>query len=230
MTLLSNILQVVRSVPQVIKYLPPEYKTYEYFLARVEGLVRGVYSGNVGGDFVDILASLIRGQVADAYSQAWADEGYDPPLPDYLNASMEAFITAQTNFDWIYQYYTDIIDARVDKTPIAPLLSRAGMWAGQWDTAYREALLAIQLESGGNFEWQKGQTEKGCSTCAALDGFVMTAKEWQALDLHPRGYPNSKLECEGGGPANNCDCTLSPTDKRRSPNAYGRIEAILMGI
>ena len=218
MTLLSNILQVVRSVPQVIKYLPPEYKTYEYFLARVEGLVRGVYGGNVGGDFVDILANLIRGQIADAYGQAWQDEGYDPPIPDYLNASMEAFITAQTNFDWIYQYYRDVVDARVDGTPIDPLLSRASMWANQWNAAYSQAMLDIRKEEGGNLVWQLGEAEH-CSTCLALDGIVASAKEWDTSGWKPQ---SRDLECNGY----NCACSLQPTDKRRSRGAADRLAAV----
>jgi hypothetical protein len=51
----------------------------------------------------------------------------------------------------------------------------------------------------------------------------MSAREWQELDVHPRGYPNPGLECQGGGPANHCDCTLEPTDGRRSPKAYNTV-------
>lgn len=218
MTLLSNILQVVRTVPQVVKYLPPEYKTYEYFLARVEGLVRGVYGGYIGGDFVDILANLIRGQIADAYGQAWQDEGYDPPLPDYLNASMEAFITAQTNFDWIYQYYKDIVDARVDGTPINPLLSRASMWANQWNAAYNEAARIITLETGGNMIWEIGEAEH-CSTCLALDGIIASAKEWDESGWRPQ---SKDLECHGY----NCKCSLTYTPRRRSKAMSERLAAV----
>lgn len=241
--------QAVQLVPEVKEHLSPrarfvfgvenpigyvygkssqfEYKTVEYMLARIEGLVRGVYANNVGGDFIDIMANLISGQFSQAYQQAFEDAGYtDFVLPDYLTASLEAMILNQ--FDYVDQFFRDIVDARIDGTPIDPLLARAQMWAGQWNTAYREAERLILTDGGGNLEWVKGATEKGCSTCANLDGIIMSAKEWDTLGVHPRGYPNNKLECEGGGPANNCDCTLSPTDKRRSPNAYGRVEEIIL--
>jgi hypothetical protein len=83
------------------------------------------------------------------------------------------------------------------------------------------------MANGGNFVWKKGHTEKGCRTCAALNGIVLSARAWQELDVHPRGYPNPKLECEGGGPVNNCDCELVPTDKRRSPKAYNTVLNII---
>lgn len=208
-------------------YTPEAYKTYDYMQKVIEGLVSGVYNNLVGGQFVDSMANLISGQLTQAYQQAYIDEGFTGfTLPDYLASSLETMILNQ--YDFVDQYFRDIVDARIDGTPIDPLLARASMWANQYNAAYREAVRLIQLEGGGNFEWKKGATEKGCRTCAALDGFIMSAREWNQLDLHPRGYPNPKLECQGGGPANNCDCTLSPTTKRRSPNAYGRIEEILL--
>lgn len=237
MKITSIIRQAVDLVPDVKPLLSdkarfhlyqPAYKTYDYMLRQIEGLVNGVYNGNIGGQFIDSMANLISGQLTQAYNQAWKDEGEAGELPTYLTDSLEVMILNQ--YDFVDAYYRAIVDARVDRTPVAPLLARAGMWAEQWNTAYKEALQLIRLNGGGNFEWVKGATEKGCRTCAALNGIVMSAKEWQALDLHPRGYPNSKLECEGGGPVNNCDCELSPTDKRRTPGGYGRVEAILLGV
>lgn len=218
MDLLSYAIRIIKAVPQVVKYLDSAYKSYDYFIARIEGLVRGVYSGNVGGEFVDILASLIRGQVADAYSQAWMDEGYFPPLPDSVNASMEMFVTTQTNFDWIYQYYRDIIDARVDGTPLAPLLQRASMWANQWNAAYSQALIDILKETGGNLIWIIGNSEH-CRTCLSLNGIIASAVEWDASGWKPQ---SQDLACHGY----NCQCSLETTARRRTPNAAERLAAI----
>lgn len=200
-------------------------KTHDYYLQQIERLIRSVYRGDIAGEFVDVLANLISGQLTQAYEQAWSDEEGEGDLPDYLTSSLEDMILGQ--YEHVDQLYRDIVDARVDETPIDPLLARAALWAQQWDVAYREALRLIQLENGGNLVWHKGATENGCSTCAALDGIVMSAREWQDLDVHPRGYPNPKLECEGGGPANNCDCSLDPTDQRRSPKAYSTVMNIV---
>ena len=203
---------------RAIKAIFGELKSYDYFERHVEGLVRGVYNGYIGGEFIDVMADLISGQVRDAYEQAWKDDGNDTALPDYLEADYQDFVSKQ--YDFVDGYYKDIVDARVDNTPIAPLLSRAAQWAHQYDVAYKKAAEMINLENGGNLQWKKGATEHGCRTCAELDGLVLSAKEWEQLGLHPRGYPNPLLECQGGGPAGYCDCDLMPTDQRRSPHGF----------
>jgi hypothetical protein len=208
-----------------LAYVPESYKSYDYYLANIQGLVNGVYSNYIGGEFIDSMANLISGQLLDAYQQAIADQGFtDFFLPDYLQASLDDLILNQ--FEFVDSFFRDIIDARVDNTPIAPLLSRAKDWAHQWDVAYEQARQLMNMKNGGNLIWRKGATENGCSTCANLDGIVMFAKEWEQLGVHPRGYPNKKLQCEGGGPVNNCDCTLEPTEQRRTAGAYGKVEEI----
>lgn len=193
-------------------------KTYDYYLQQLERLIRSVYDGNLGGEFIDVMANLISGQLTQAFEQAWRDEEGEGELPDYLSSALEDMILGQ--YDHVDSLYRDIVDARVDETPIEPLLSRAVQWANQWNAAYNEAQRLINIENGGNLMWNKGNTEHGCSTCANLDGIVLSAREWEELDVHPQGYPNPKLECEGGGPGNFCDCTLSPTDQRRTPKGF----------
>jgi hypothetical protein len=210
-TLYKFIREAVVTVPKVIQYLSPAYKSYDYFLARIEGLVRGVYGNNIGGDFVDILASLIRGQMDDAYRKAWTDEGNDGALPDYITNSLDAYVIQQTNFDWIYQYYKDIVDARIDGKPIDGLLARSKTWANRWTEAYNEAIHAMTLENGGNEIWLMGDAEH-CTTCLALNGIVATAKEWEISGWKPQGQD---LACNGY----NCKCKRIPTNKRRSPKA-----------
>lgn len=226
--------QVVKMFPEVTPLLSnrarwmlgiPDIKTYDYFLSELSRMIRNVYTGNMGGDFIDIMANLISGQLTQAYNQAWKDEGGEGALPDYLAGSLEAAILNQ--YDFVDGLYRDIVDARVDKTPIDPLLARAPLWANQWNASYEGALLLIRTENGGNLIWRKGETEHGCDTCANLDGIVMSAREWEELGVHPRGYPNPLLDCQGGGPANNCDCTLDPTQQRRSPDAYTTVMNIV---
>jgi hypothetical protein len=225
---LNNLLvQAIRLVPDVLPYLkgrarwmayqPAEYKTYDYMLSAVTGLVNGVYSGLVGGAFIDTMANIISGQLTQAYRQAFEDEGYtDFELPDYLAASLEAMILGQ--YDYVDGFYRDIVDARVDGTPVSPLLSRAAMWSNQWTAAYNEALRLITLENGGNMIWILGEAEH-CPTCLALDGIVASAKEWQDSGWKPQG---ENLACHGF----NCKCSCPPTSQRRSKNAAQRLAAI----
>ncbi len=203
-------------------YQTAAYKTYDYMLKQIEGLVRGVYGGNVGGEFIDTMANLISGQLTDAYEVAWKNEGDEGEFPEYLNAPLEGEILNQ--YDYVDDFYRAIVDARVDNTPIDPLLIRAGLWANAYNTAYENATSLIILAMGGKEEWVLGATEVHCPECEALNGIVARASEWEALNVRPKNPPNNKLTCEGW----RCDCERRPTDKRRSPNAYGRIEEIML--
>lgn len=226
--------KAIAAVPAVIPHLkgrarwlayePTAYKTYDYFLQHIQGLVRGVYTDMVHGDFIDTMANLISGQLTQAYMQAFEDAGFtDAFMPEYLTKPLETMILGQ--YDYVDQYFRDIVDARIDQTPIDPLLARAQLWAGQYDTAYQNATALITKEMGGKLVWVEGDTLEKCNTCKDLDGIVMYAHEWDTLGLRPKNPPNRKIDCEGW----HCDCQLLPTDKRRSPNAYGRVEEILGG-
>ncbi len=222
--IIPNLREHLSARSRWLLYEPTEYKTYDYMLAAITGLVRGVYSGLVGGAFIDTMANLISGQLTQAYQQAFEDEGFtDFALPEYLAMSLEAAILTQ--YDYVDGFYRDIVDARVDQTSIDPLLTRAGMWANRWTESYNEAVRLITVENGGRLMWQYGEAEH-CETCRALNGIVAFAKEWDMLGVKPQNAPNNLIECGGW----NCQCALVTTDKRRSPGAYGRIEAAIMGI
>jgi len=212
----------IEDVPQVIRYLSPAYKSYDYFLARIKGLVRGLYAGNVRKEFIDVFANLISGQYRDAYNKAWQDEGDGGEFPSYLEASYQEAVSKQ--YEFVEGYYRAIIDARLDGTPIDPLLIRAELWAQGWNTSYENATSLITAESGGKEEWILGATEEHCPECQALNGIVMRAKEWDTLNLRPKNPPNDKITCGGW----RCDCERIATDKRRTPNAYGRVEEIIL--
>ena len=198
-------------------YEPAEYKTADYMLNVIEGLVNGVYNNLVGGDFIDAMANLISGQLTQAFQQAFEDEGYtDFVLPDYLSSALEGMILSQ--YDFVDQFYRDIVDARIDGTSVSPLLARAKLWANQWQAAYNEAIRLMTLEGGGNLMWVYGEAEH-CETCNSLNGIVASAKEWDELGVQPQNPPNNMISCGGW----NCQCSLTPTDKRRSPKAYDTI-------
>jgi hypothetical protein len=193
-----------------------EYKTADYMEKQIVGLVRGVYSGDVGGDFIDIMANLISGQLTAAFATAYTDEGYDGALPDFLDAALTQMVVDQYTF--VDQYYKDIVDARLDGTPVEPLLSRAGMWANQWNAAYNEAIRLMAAEYGGNLMWILGEADH-CETCLALNGIVASGVEWDESGWQPQ---SQDLQCHGY----NCACSLVTTSQRRTRGAAG----ILAGI
>jgi len=219
---------VVRAIMLAPSFIIPKlkagfYKTYDYMLGVIVHAVQSVYNGWMGGEFVDIMQSLIIGQMTQAYQQAWEDDGNtDYFLPSYLQASLDANIARNTNFDFIYQYYTDIVDARVDGTPLAPLLSRASLWANRYTEAYNEAVAAISANRGGKLIWVLGATERHCDTCARLNGIVAYADEWELAGCYPQNAPNGAIECGGW----RCDCNLEQTTARRTRNAFERIMSI----
>jgi len=128
---------VAKHYPEIRQYLtgkarylaaqPFSYKTYEYFLTALERLVSALYNGYIGGEFIDTIANLISGQINDAYIRAWIDEENNLPIPAYLQQAADNDILAQ--YDYVDQFYKDIVDARVDKTPLAPLLSAAAAYS-----------------------------------------------------------------------------------------------------
>lgn len=196
------------------------YKTYDYMLGVIMHSVQSVYNGWMGGEFVDVLQALIIGQVTQAYKMAWEDDGNtDFVLPDFLQVALNENIARNTNFDFIYQYYTDIVDARVDGTPIEPLLARASLWANRYNEAYSEAVALIATRTGGKLLWILGRTEQHCETCRQLNGIVAYATEWELAGCYPQNAPNDALECGGW----RCDCTLLPTTERKTRNAFERI-------
>jgi hypothetical protein len=187
-----------------------EFKTEAYFQRHINGLVRGVYSGNIGGEFVDVFANLISGQLTDAYEKAWQADGNELPLPDYLNASLQELVSNQ--YAYVDDFYRAIVDARIDNTGVSGMVARGELWANRYKEATAEAARQIALENGGKLQWKLGKTEEHCTTCAQLDGLVAYAKEWETANFRPQSAPNVMLECGGW----RCDCALEPTDRRRS--------------
>ena len=66
---------------------------------------------------------------------------------------------------------------------------------------------------------EMGATEEHCATCAALDGLVAYAVDWERSGVKPQNPPNGALECGGW----RCDCSLVPTKERATNNAFDEI-------
>ena len=198
-----------------------EVKNYADFLSRVKGLIRGVYSGAIGGSFIDSMAALVSRQISLAYQNAWRDEGIEgEKMPGYLTESAESLILEQ--YDFVDGFYRDIVDARVDKSPLDGLYSRAEMWAARFNEAYNEAVTQITLANGGKLVWELGATEQHCVTCSELNGKVAFASQWEQSGLKPQSAPNDGLQCQGW----HCDCALTPTDARRTKKVMDKLRKI----
>lgn len=221
---LDNLNVAVEKYPAVIPHLSPQareylfgWKSYDFFLTTLGRMVTNVYMGNLGGEFIDIMANLVQGQISRAYLQAWTDEGFDPPMPAYLETAANSAIVSQ--YAYVDQYYRDIVDARIDKTPLEPLLKRAELWANRYNEAYNNAIALITKQNGGKLKWQLGATEQHCDTCSKLNNVVDYASEWERAGLRPQSAPNNLLTCQGW----NCDCSLTSTTERRTRGGLSRL-------
>jgi hypothetical protein len=231
-TVREIVAHVVEHYPAVLPHLtgktrwlaasmkPTEYKTYDYFLQVMRNMVTHVYNNQMGGEFIDIAANLISGQLTQAFRQAWQDEEMDGDLPPYLTGALEEMILSE--YTHVDQFFRDIVDARLDGTSIEPLYMRAALWANRYNEAYNQAVTLITAEMGGNLVWVYGDAEH-CSTCNSLNGIVARASEWQSLGVHPQQPPNALIECGGW----RCKCSLQPTEKRRTPKAFESIMNIV---
>ncbi len=202
------------------------YKTQAYFQGTVEHLVKQVYNGHMQSEFIDILSNVIRGQLTDAYNQAWEDDNNTLPLPEYLASSLNYDILHQ--YDFVDGFYKDVVNARELKKPIDPLLNRAALWANRWKESYNRAVSIIAENEGAKEMWVLGETESHCPFCRALNGIVAYASEWSRLNVYPQKAPNpaltGEIDGEKGCEGWLCDCKLVKVDKRRSPKAYERIQ------
>lgn len=221
--------------PSILAFTPSlaDYytKTYNYFLSTILRLVRAVYKGRMGLEFILTMENLVSSQLGRAYKQAWKEEGTDEGFPDYLQADLDAKVAEQHTF--ISGYYHDIVDAKIREAPIDPLLSRAELWAQRFNEAYNNALSLIHLNNGEKEVWILGDTEHHCWICSSLNGIVAYASEWDELGVKPQHAPNEILSrtrgVEKGCGGWRCDCRREATDRRRSPNAKDRIQRIIGG-
>jgi len=198
-------------------------KTVEYFQSTLTRMVRNVYDGDLGGEFVQIMQDLVLGQISQAFETAWTDDGNELPPPEYIRDASQEMVREQ--WSHIDDFYRAIVDARVDQTGVDPLLSRVQLWANRYNEAYNEGVRLIALETGGKLVWRLGKTEEHCDTCSRLNGIVAYASEWETAQVKPQAAPNEYLTCGGW----RCDCSLDPTKKRKTPGALDKILGIIVG-
>jgi len=190
-------------------------KTADFMERTIRRYILGVYRGQLGFEFLDLMASLIEQQFTRAYNQALREEAID--MDAEFQSHLDGLVINQ--FPFVDGLFDDILQAVVDESPVEPLLSRADLWANRYNEVVNEAHLEIARRFGGKLVWRLGATEEHCETCAALNGLVAFGVDWDAAGLHPQGAPNGLLECGGW----RCDCSLEPTTQRRSPRVLNTL-------
>ena len=197
-------------------------KTVAYYVRALRRAVLNFYRGEMDAfEFIDDMVGLIEGQFTRAWNEGAREAGTEPK--DMTDEDKLILIDRmEQEQQFILGFASDIETARMEQTPITPLYNRVELWANRYNEVRNEAIIHFRK---GKLEWKLGQTEEHCTTCAALNGIVALAEEWEQSGIRPQNAPNEILECGGW----QCDCSLDPTDKRKTNNALNRLLDIAAG-
>jgi hypothetical protein len=203
-------------------------KTYNEYRSRLWRAALRLYEGRTGNTFMEAsFARSIDQQLTEAWNIGADSVGVSPEdmTPDDMTI-LEGIINNENNF--IARLGDDIIRARDEGMAWRDFEREFGNRVDLWANRYNEVVNTAKMKFGGKqrLKWNLGETEQHCESCLKLNGIIAWADEWDSTDIHPQQPPNSHLVCGGW----HCDCTLDPTDERRTPKAIDKLtEIALMG-
>lgn len=222
MNLIDLLADVVDTVPDVKAHLKPEtleaLKNANTYGRQLWRYCLDLYRSGDGGTFLNQFIAAISNQMTRAWNEGAREVGVTPEeMTDTDRAELKAIIDSE--YDHVIDLGEAIIQAR-DRT-LAEFRQQFRNRVDLWVNRYEDAANRAKVYFGGRqrLVWTLGQTEEHCETCARLNGIVAFAYEWEQSGIRPQSPPNPVLECGGW----QCDCTLKPTDKRRSPDALGKL-------
>lgn len=196
--------------------LLPYLKTVGAFTDGLWRAVRSFYRDGDVGAFVDSFSYWVTEQLGRAWREGARDVGVYPEDMEAEDlAELDRIIARE--FDYVLDFAQAIEDARQAGSGYEHFRGRVNIWANRYPDVVNQA--RIWFGGKQRLEWMIGATEKHCASCSHLNGIVAWAKEWDEAGIRPQSPPNGALECGGW----KCDCSLLPTDKRRSANALQRI-------
>lgn len=197
------------------------FKTLDHFQRVLSAWVYDLWNSEVTEDeFINRLADLVEQQLTRAWREGMSDNGLDPDadMTEEWQEELQNIIAAE--YEHVDQFAADIVAGRGGS--VEQFQARARLWANRYTDVVNQAKLAT-AGKGARMEWVYNPEKEHCDTCAALNGIVAFASEWEELGVHPQSPPNDVLECGGW----RCGCSLQGTDKRRSPKAFDLIMNIV---
>lgn len=143
-------------------------------------------------------------------------------MDDEMQAIVDEYIASEREHipDFAEYITTIALNAETLGEAINGVANRLAMWVGRYTDVSNNAVLYTADEKT-KLIWVYGDTEH-CDTCAALNGIVAYAREWDMFPFRPQNPPNDMLECGGW----RCQCTLTPTDNRHTRDAVDRLQEI----
>ncbi len=220
--MLPHLLKAVELVPEVKVHLSEKavefLKSIEQYDRQLWEYTLALFRGGDSGAFIDKFTAATSNQLTRAFNEGARSVGVEPE-----DMTEEDLAYLKEIIDSEYEHILDLgtaIEASRELELSAfrqAFRSRIDLWVAR----YTDVINRAKTYFGGmtRLEWKLGETEQHCDTCAALNGIVAWAKEWEQAGVHPQSPPNEILQCGGW----KCDCSLNVTDKRRSPGALGRI-------
>lgn len=198
-------------VISVIKSGVVERKTLEQYTRQLRQYARDYYTEKIDDTaFLDKMIGSIEGQINRAWNEGMRSNGLDPERDKDADMRDKIAEIVRGEQDHITNL-SDLINSQREKDAgMDAINARVELWARRYTDVVNQAKLATG-EDNQLLEWVYGDTQH-CDTCAALNGAVLTAKEWLESDYHPQQPPNEALECGGW----KCKCKLQKTKKKRT--------------
>jgi len=220
--LLSELIRTIELVPEVKAHLSEKalefLKSIETYNRQLWQYTLDLYRGGDGGVFIDKFTAAIDNQLRRAWNEGARAVGVEPEdMTEDDRNEIKAIIDSE------YEHILDLGSAIEGARDLSldefrqSFRNRIDLWVSRYTDVINRA--KVYFGSKTRLEWTLGETEQHCETCAALNGIVAYAQEWEQAGVHPQSPPNNVLECGGW----QCDCSLTQTDRRRSPNALQRI-------
>jgi len=200
-----------------------EQKTYEQYRSRLWGAMSRLYNGGRDANFVSTFIRSIDVQLTEAWNKGADDVGVAPDEMTRTDTDiLRAIIDNETQF--IERIMGEIADDRDAGMVREDFDKKYGARVDLWANRYNETTNRARMQMGTKvrLEWVLGATEEHCETCAKLNGIVAFGIEWEQARFHPQMPPNDMIECGGW----RCDCSLVPTNKRRTARALDRLTQI----
>jgi len=170
--------------------------------------------------FIDDFTSAIENQLTRAWNEGARSVDFDPlEMTERDHQYLQEIIDSEEDHVLdLAQAIEDAVTAGMSLQDFrAQFRSRIDLWVNRYSDTVNRA--AIYFGGKKKLMWVLGKTEEHCSTCLALNGIVAYAEEWEQSGIKPGEAGSEILECGGW----HCDCSLVPTDKRRTANALGRL-------
>lgn len=181
----------------------------------------GLAGGSFGTDFADAISAGLN----EAWRAGMRQNDVTDMLPEWQDTVDGIIADERSHIPDFAGWLTEVANnADTMGQAITQAQVRLSLWIGRYQDVFNQAVLASADEKT-KLKWVMGATEKHCTTCQGLDGIIAYQREWEAAGVRPQSPPNGQLECGGW----NCLCSLQPTDERKSPNAYDKIIAVVLG-